>query len=176
MKFAFSCSGATLLALALFSPSQAAGASPGARQLAMAEPAQTVAAEAAAAAVEPTAAESAASGAGWNPRSHHPRRGALESQVRLLTAELQLDANQQQQVRRILDEQRQQTLKAWSAESAPSNTRMKTTQAIAEQTADRIRAVLTEAQRKKYPQPRLAAATPLRQGADRGRSPGQTKP
>jgi hypothetical protein len=124
-------------------------------------------------ATEPEAADATATGPApeakpsesapvWNSRSHRPRRVGTDAELRRLTAELQLDANQQQQVRRILEEQHQRTLKAWSTDASPSASQMKATQAIAAQTADRIRAVLTDEQRKKYPQARVASATSVR--------------
>jgi hypothetical protein len=100
--------------------------------------------------------------AALNPRPRKPRRGGIDARVRLLTAELQLDAKQQELVRRILEEQRAATLKAWSDESVPSAVRVKSTQVVAEQTADRIRAILNDQQRERYikPVPLEARATP----------------
>jgi hypothetical protein len=84
--------------------------------------------------------------------SHVPqaRSSGIENRVRLLAAELELDANQQARVRRILEDQRALTVKAWGDESVPSAVRVKATQAIGEQTADRIRAVLSARQRERY--------------------------
>ncbi len=73
--------------------------------------------------------------------------------MQLLTAELELDASQQTKVRRILEDQRALTMRAWSDESVPAALRVKATQAIGEQTADRIRALLNARQREKYSKP-----------------------
>ncbi len=102
--------------------------------------------------VEPAAA--------WNPRANRARRGGIESRVRLLTAELQLDPGQQEQVRRILMDQRAAMLRAWSDDSVPSAVRVKATQIVAEQTAERIRAVLNDEQREKYIKPVPLHTTP----------------
>jgi len=96
----------------------------------------------------------------WNSRAHRPRRAGVDSRLRLLTAELKLDTKQQAQVRHILEDQRALTLKAWSDESVPSAVRVKTTQTISEQTADRIRAVLNDKQREKYIKPIPPEARP----------------
>jgi len=93
-----------------------------------------------------------------NPRTARPRPGSIDYRVRLLTAELKLDAKQQQQVRRILEDQRAMTLKSWGDESVPSAVRVKNTQAISEKTADRIRAILDEKQRERYIKPIPPAA------------------
>jgi len=86
--------------------------------------------------------------------TRHPARSGIDARMQLLTAELDLDASQQAQVRRILEEQRALTLQAWSDESVPSAVRVKTTQVVAEQTAARIRAVLNDKQRARYIKPR----------------------
>jgi Spy/CpxP family protein refolding chaperone len=74
--------------------------------------------------------------------------------VKLLTTELKLTPQQQQSVRKILEDQRQQVARAWSDTSVPSAVRVKATQAIGDRTADQIRALLTEEQRAKYVKPR----------------------
>lgn len=86
-------------------------------------------------------------------RNSHVRpalRGGIEYRMQLLTAELDLDASQQTKVRRILEDQRALTVKAWSDDSVPSAVRVKATQVIGEQTADRIRAILNVRQRVRY--------------------------
>jgi hypothetical protein len=77
----------------------------------------------------------------------------MEGRVELLAKELDLDAAQQVALRRILEDQRNQTAKAWSDASVPAGVRVKTTQMISERTADQIRALLNDEQRKKYIQP-----------------------
>jgi hypothetical protein len=74
--------------------------------------------------------------------------------MRLLTAELGLDAQQQSDVRRLLLEQREQVSKIWSDTSIPPAYRVNATRAIGDKTADRIRALLTEEQKAKYIAPR----------------------
>ena len=78
---------------------------------------------------------------------------ALDRRIRLLAAELHLDQGQQAAVRRLLLQQREQTLKVWSDETVPSAIRVKATQSVADRTADQIRALLNEEQRKKYIKP-----------------------
>ena len=67
-----------------------------------------------------------------------------------MAKELGLDAIQQAQLRGILLNQRAEVLGVWNNSSAPAAQRIAATQAISEQTADRIRAMLTDAQREKY--------------------------
>jgi Spy/CpxP family protein refolding chaperone len=91
------------------------------------------------------------------PGRHAHRRASsssLDARVKLLTTELKLTPQQQQSVRKILEDQRQQVARAWSDTSVPSAVRVKATQAIGDRTADQIRALLTEEQRAKYVKPR----------------------
>jgi hypothetical protein len=95
------------------------------------------------------------------PGRHHRHRAGtsgVESRVALLTAELKLTATQQQAVRKILEDQRQQVARAWSDSTVPSAFRVKATQAIADHTADQIRALLSEEQRARYVKPRQKPA------------------
>jgi hypothetical protein len=87
------------------------------------------------------------------PVSTHRKMSGLDARMQLLTAELDLNAGQQARVRQILEEQRTLTLQAWSDESVPSAVRVKATQVVAEQTAERIRAVLNDVQRERYIKP-----------------------
>ena len=80
--------------------------------------------------------------------THH--QSALEQRVTLLAAELNLDAQQQTQVRRILEEQRAQVLRVWNDASLGAANRVSATRTISDRTADRIRAILTEEQKAKY--------------------------
>jgi hypothetical protein len=116
------------------------------------------AADADAAAAEPAAS---------NPARHHrPRHSnraasantALEDRVKLLTAELNLDAKQQTGVREALIAERTQTIKVWNDHSIPAPLRIKATKDISTRTGDRIRALLNAEQRKKYIQPKPAEA------------------
>jgi Spy/CpxP family protein refolding chaperone len=84
-------------------------------------------------------------------RVAHPKPlDALDSRVQLMTRELDLDATQQTQLRAILQAHRAEVAKAWSDPAVPASVRVGATQAIAERTSDRIRAMLNEAQREKY--------------------------
>ena len=78
------------------------------------------------------------------------RRTPLERRVQLLAAELDLDAVQQVKVRALLEGQREQVQRVWSNTATPPAVRVNNTQVIGERTADQIRALLTEEQRKKY--------------------------
>jgi protein CpxP len=93
---------------------------------------------------------------GTVPQTSAPlhRASALEQRVALLSAELGLDAQQQAEVRRILEDQRQQVAKVWSDTAVPAAYRVNATRSISERTGDRIRALLTEEQKAKYNQPR----------------------
>ncbi len=85
-------------------------------------------------------------------RSHAHRTSAstLDDRVRLMAKELDLDANQQAQVKGILSAQRAEVAGAWKDPSVPSAVRIAKTQAVSENTAQRIRAVLRDDQREKY--------------------------
>ena len=82
--------------------------------------------------------------------SRQPPVSTLDQRMQLLTKELDLDARQQESVRTILLLQRAQVIKAWSDSSVPAAIRVSALQGISEGTAERIRSVLTDAQREKY--------------------------
>jgi hypothetical protein len=84
----------------------------------------------------------------------HAPGAAIDERVKLLTGELNLDEGQQSVVKRLLESQREQTLHIWSNDAVPAAVRVKSTQAVSERTADQIRALLNEEQRKRYIQPR----------------------
>jgi hypothetical protein len=91
------------------------------------------------------------------PGRHVHRRASassIDSRVKLLTTELKLTPQQQQSVRKILEDQRQQVARTWSDATVPSAVRVKTTQSIGDHTADQIRALLTDEQRSRYIKPR----------------------
>ena len=79
-----------------------------------------------------------------------PRRSGLEQRVSLLARALQLDAGQQRSLRSVLMDQRAQAQRIWSDASLPSASRVAASKALGRQTADRIRALLTPEQRKRY--------------------------
>jgi hypothetical protein len=81
---------------------------------------------------------------------HRSAALALDDRVQLMTKELGLDATQQAELKGILLNQRTEVLGVWNNSSSPAALRIGATQAISEQTADRIRAMLTDAQREKY--------------------------
>jgi hypothetical protein len=83
-----------------------------------------------------------------------------------LTKELDLDARQRAEVTVILEAQRAEVAKAWSDPSVAAAVRIGATQAIGEKTADRIRAILNDEQRKKYIQPRRHEAPVGAPGGD----------
>lgn len=84
---------------------------------------------------------------------HRGLTEVLDKRVQLLAAELNLDADQQAAVRRLLMQQREQTLKVWNDEAVPAALRIKATQGVAERTADQIRALLDDVQRTRYSLP-----------------------
>lgn len=77
----------------------------------------------------------------------------LDARVRLLSKELDLDARQQEQLRGILERQRAGVRKVWSDSTLLPGERGPATRAVSEHTADQIRAILSETQRKKYNPP-----------------------
>jgi hypothetical protein len=91
------------------------------------------------------------------------RKPALDQRVALMSAELGLDGRQQALLREILSNQRLQIMKLWNDTSIPPASRVGATRVISAQTGDQIRAMLTDAQKAKYNQPRRphdAAADP----------------
>jgi hypothetical protein len=98
-----------------------------------------------------------------DPPPRHVQRAAprpsLEGRVQVLSKALKLDPQQQAELRRALLEQREQVLRVWNDESLPAANRVRATQAISEQTADRVRALLNEQQRKLYNAPRPQGGT-----------------
>lgn len=81
-------------------------------------------------------------------------RGSLDDRIKALSQALDLDEVQQSKLRKVLESQREQVMKVWSDSSLPAAYRISATQAISNGTADQIRALLNEEQRKKYNPPR----------------------
>ena len=77
-------------------------------------------------------------------------RGTLQQRVRVLTEALDLDAGQQIQLEKILEEQRVAVRKIWVDSPLPAAERGPATRTVQDRTADRIRGILTEAQKKRY--------------------------
>ncbi len=86
---------------------------------------------------------------------------ALEARVSQLAGALGLDSAQQAGLREALEEQRSRVERIWSDPSVPSRIRIAETRAVSRQTADRIRAMLNEEQRRKFdpPPPEGASGT-----------------
>jgi hypothetical protein len=78
----------------------------------------------------------------------------LDQRVQLLAKELDLDSRQQAGVRNILLQQRAEVSRVWADDSVPAAVRVAATRAIGDKTADRIRALLTDEQKKKYNPPK----------------------
>jgi len=74
----------------------------------------------------------------------------LDDRIKLLAAELGLSDNQQQGVRRILENQRAQVMKIWNDTAVPAAYRVHATRAVSDQSVEQIRALLTEEQKLKY--------------------------
>ncbi|MBS0375937.1 MAG: hypothetical protein JSR73_15265 [Proteobacteria bacterium] len=102
------------------------------------------------------AAPSTASAAG--SRHAAARVSGLDERVRLLAKELILSPHQQDEVRGILQQQQTEVTRAWRDESVPAATRVAATRAAQERTAERIRAILNDAQRERFSKPRPADA------------------
>jgi hypothetical protein len=100
-------------------------------------------------------------------RRSAPGGSRLDERVALLASELELDTGQQAEVRKVLQVQRDRLQQAWNDPARSSADRIGVSQAISEQTADRIRALLREDQRKKYiAKPTRAANDRPEQGVD----------
>jgi hypothetical protein len=81
---------------------------------------------------------------------------SLDERVAAMAIALDLDGEQRSQLRRVLERQRAQIAGLWNDTTIPAARRIMATQAIGELTADRIRALLNDAQRKRYDAPRHA--------------------
>jgi hypothetical protein len=85
------------------------------------------------------------------PGRHLTAAQSIDESVHRLTRGLDLDPGQQERVRQILVEQRRQIMRLRSGESAVSGDATGRMLAIYDQTRARIRAMLNDEQRKKYP-------------------------
>lgn len=83
-------------------------------------------------------------------RSHAARVDPLEQRVQLLSRELDLNLEQRAAVRRILQGQREAVQHIWQDPAIDPAERAPAVRLLGERTADQIRAVLNEEQRKKY--------------------------
>ena len=87
------------------------------------------------------------------PAARHVQASALEHRVQTLAKALELDAKQQSELRKVLQGQRDLVARVWNDASLSSAERVGATHAMSERTADQIRALLTEEQKKKYNPP-----------------------
>jgi hypothetical protein len=83
----------------------------------------------------------------------------IDDRVRLLSKELELDARQQRELRAILERQRDAVRRVWGNGDLLPTERGAAVRAITDRTADQTRALLTEAQRKKYNPPKPAGVS-----------------
>jgi protein CpxP len=81
-------------------------------------------------------------------------KSQVDGRVAVLTRTLKLDAAQQLQLTRVLERRREQISQVWSDASVPAAYRISATRRIEDKTADQIRALLTDEQKKKYNPPR----------------------
>ena len=86
-------------------------------------------------------------------RAPRGRRSGPGGRVATLTRALGLDARQQDALRTLLRDQRQQVQQIWNDESVSPADRVAATRKVSLRSADRIRAMLNEEQRKKYDPP-----------------------
>ncbi len=87
------------------------------------------------------------------PAVRHVHTSALEHRVQALAKALELDEKQQVELRNVLRGQRELVARIWNDTSLSSAERVGATHAMSERTADQIRALLTEEQKKKYKPP-----------------------
>ncbi|MGH8314970.1 MAG: hypothetical protein ACRETU_07445 [Steroidobacterales bacterium] len=85
------------------------------------------------------------------PRHHNG--SSLDDRVKILAKALDLDVKQQSELRNLLEAQREQVMRVWNDTSLPAANRISATRAIGDKTAEQIRALLNEEQRKKYNPP-----------------------
>ncbi len=99
------------------------------------------------------------------PQAIRPHGQSLEYRVKLLATELSLDPGQQLQVRKALEDQRQQMKALWADTTIAAGQRVNATRVISDKTADRIRGLLNAEQRKKY----ISERAPRAAGDDAGK-------
>jgi hypothetical protein len=96
------------------------------------------------------------------PPSHRTPGGNLDHRIRVLSKALDLDAAQRTELREILEDRRQAVMKIWSDRTLLPAERVPATRAVEERTAERIRAILNDEQKKRYnpPKPKGTQAPP----------------
>jgi len=93
-------------------------------------------------------------------RGHVRAAGSLQHRVDVLAKALQLDARQRTQLLTILESQRQAVSNIWSDPKLLPAERTPATRALQERTADQIRAILSEQQKKLYNPPKPQGDSP----------------
>ena len=110
------------------------------------------------------AAENAAAAPQAPPRSlSHPSTGStLEHRVKVLSKALDLDAQQQAELRKIFESQRAAVTKIWTDPALIYAERVPAIRALEDRTANAIRSILNDAQKKRYnpPKPQAAPSAP----------------
>ncbi|HEY3655538.1 MAG TPA: hypothetical protein VGL34_11255 [Steroidobacteraceae bacterium] len=95
---------------------------------------------------------------------HLPARvrsgGSLQHRVDVLAKALQLDARQRTELLTILESQRETVRKIWSDPALLPAERTPATRAVQERTANQIRAILSEEQRRRYNPPKPQGTEP----------------
>ena len=96
---------------------------------------------------------------------HVTTAGTLDHRVKVLTKALDLDARQQVELRRIFESQRTAVKSVWSNPALLPAERVPATHAIENRTADQIRGILNDEQKKKYNPPKPPPAPTAESGA-----------
>jgi hypothetical protein len=96
------------------------------------------------------------------PPSQPTTGRTLDHRVKALSKALDLDAAQRAELREILEDRRQAVMKIWSDRALLPAERVPATHAVEERTAERIRAILNDEQKKRYnpPKPKGTQAPP----------------
>jgi hypothetical protein len=82
------------------------------------------------------------------------RQSRLGQRVSALANALDLDATQQAQLTKVLEWRREQVRKVWNDPSVPPDYRVAVAHAIGDRTAEQIRGLLNEEQKRQYKLPR----------------------
>jgi hypothetical protein len=96
------------------------------------------------------------------PPSRPTAGRTLDHRVKALSKALDLDAAQRAELREILEDRRQAVMKIWSDRALLPAERVPATHAVEVRTAERIRAILNDEQKKRYnpPKPKGTQAPP----------------
>ncbi|MHB8726443.1 MAG: hypothetical protein ACYC9Z_13915 [Casimicrobiaceae bacterium] len=102
-----------------------------------------------------------------HPAPARSREGGLERRVKALATALDLDARQQAELRKILLLQQSAVRKIWSDGALTAAEKVPATRAVEDRSADQIRAILNEDQKRRYnpPRPQGAQSPPPDVGA-----------